>query len=122
MTHLPDNTPIIVGVGQFTERLDSPGYEGLSPSDIAAKAAESALADAGGGDGLRGTIDVIATTRTFEDSGPLPAAFGKTDNFPRSIAKRLGIDPRYALWEKAGGNTPQQLVSQFCEALAAGNA
>jgi len=117
-----DNTPIIVGAGQFTERLDSPGYQGLSPSDIAAKAAENALADAGAAQALRSAIDVIATTRTFEDSGPAPAAFGKTDNFPRSIAKRLGIDPRYALWEKAGGNTPQQLVSQFCEELAAGNA
>ena len=110
-----DNTPIIVGAGQFTERLDSPGYQGLSPSDIAAKAAENALADAGAAQALRSAIDVIATTRTFEDSGPAPAAFGKTDNFPRTIAKRLGIDPRYALWEKAGGNTPQHLVSQFCE-------
>ena len=91
---LPDNTPIIVGVGQFTERLDSPGYEGLSPSDVAAKAAASALADAGAAAALRGTIDVIATTRTFEDSGPAPAAFGKTDHFPRSIARRLGIEPR----------------------------
>jgi len=117
-----DNTPILIGVGQFTERLDAPGYQGLSPSDIAAQAAERAFADAGGGDALRKAVDVIATTRTFEDSGPAPAAFGKTDNFPRSIAKRLGINPRYALWEKAGGNTPQQLVSRFCEELAAGGA
>ncbi|AMN47563.1 acetyl-CoA acetyltransferase [Steroidobacter denitrificans] len=117
-----DNTPIIVGVGQFTERIDSPEYQGLSPVDIAAKAAERALADTGGAQGLRGAIDVIATTRTFEDSGPSPAVFGKTDNFPRSIARRLGIDPRYAFWEKAGGNTPQQLVSRFCGELAAGTA
>ena len=33
-----DETPIIVGVGQFVERLDRPDYRGLAPADIAARA------------------------------------------------------------------------------------
>lgn len=117
---ISDCTPIVVGVGQFTERLDSPEYRGLSPSDIAARAAFRACDDALGIGKLRESIDAIATTRTFEDSTPLPAKFGKTNNFPRSIAKRLEINPALALWEKAGGNSSQQLINGFCERLAAG--
>jgi acetyl-CoA C-acetyltransferase len=40
---LPANTPVIVGAGQYTERLDSPGFRGLSAVDLAAEAARCAL-------------------------------------------------------------------------------
>ena len=32
-------TPVIVGVGQFTERIDLPGYRGMSSVDLATEAA-----------------------------------------------------------------------------------
>ncbi|WP_106351219.1 enoyl-CoA hydratase-related protein [Antricoccus suffuscus] len=115
------STPIIVGVGQFTERIGSPEYAALSSADIAARAAERAFADAKSLDSLGQHVDAIATTRTFEDSTPRRAQpFGKTDNFPRSVASRLGIAPRVAVLEKAGGNTPQQLVTEFAERLSTG--
>ena len=31
-------TPVIVGVGQFTERIDDPDYRGLSSVDLATEA------------------------------------------------------------------------------------
>jgi len=121
MSTLPSNTPIIVGVGQFTERLDSPGYRALSACDIAAEASRRAFADALSMDRLGPAVDAIATTRTFEDSTPARAQpSGKSNNFPRSIAHRLGIQPELAVWEKAGGNSPQQLVSEFFERVASG--
>ena len=60
---IPDNTPVIVGVSQFTERLDDPEYRGLSPADIAARACEAAIADAGGA--ARDGIDLLGAIRTF---------------------------------------------------------
>ena len=30
-----DRTPVIVGVGQFTERIDDSGYRGMSSVDLA---------------------------------------------------------------------------------------
>lgn len=115
------STPVIVGVGQYTERLDTPEFEGLSSPEIAARAARRAFDDALSLEKLSSHIDVIATARTFEDSTPRRAQpFGKSDNFPRSVAKRLGIAPRVAVWEKAGGNTPQQMVGEFCARLAVG--
>lgn len=118
---LPSSTPILIGVGQFTERIGAPDFAALSASDIAAGAARRAFDDALSLERLGASVDAIATTRTFEDSTPFRAQpFGKSDNFPRSIAKRLGLTPTTAIWEKSGGNTPQQLVSEMAERLALG--
>ena len=113
-------TPILVGAGQFCERVDEPGYEGLSPVAIAARAGSRALADADADAGgrLGATIDIVASTRTFADMGAAPAPFGTSDNFPRSIAARLGLDPRHAYWDGGGGNSPQRLVNLMFERLA----
>jgi acetyl-CoA C-acetyltransferase len=46
-TMVDPRTPVIVGVGQFTERLDDPGYRGMSSVELATAAAEAALRDAG---------------------------------------------------------------------------
>ena len=116
---VPASTPIIVGVGQFTERLGAPDFEGFAAYEIATRAAERAMNDALSIDKLRSVVDAIATTRIFEDSTPRRAQpFGKSNNFPHSIASRLGIEPRVAVWEKAGGNTPQHLVNEFAARLA----
>ena len=34
-----DNTPILIGVGEASERIGSPGYRQLSPTDLTAEAA-----------------------------------------------------------------------------------
>jgi acetyl-CoA C-acetyltransferase len=117
---IPDNTPIIVGVGQFVERLDSREYVGLSPADIAARAGEAAITDAGGA--LRDRIDTVGAVRTFEDSTPVPAPFGKPDKYPLAVAKRLGIKPAIAILEKAGGQSPLTLIADLAERLLRGEA
>ena len=40
-------TPVLVGVGQFTERIDDPDYRGMSAVDLATAAAQAALTDTG---------------------------------------------------------------------------
>ena len=115
-----ENTPVIIGVGEASERIDAPDYAALSPAALAAKAAEAAIADCGGA-GVAGRIDVIAAIRQFEVSGPnVQAPFGASNNFPRSVAKRIGADPRRAIWEVVGGQGPQHLVNEFAHAIAAG--
>jgi acetyl-CoA C-acetyltransferase len=116
-----NNTPILVGIGQFAERLDAPDYRGLSPVEVAVEAARAAFGDALSLEKIGPQVDLIATTRTFEDSAPhLAFPFGKSNNYPRSICKHLGIDPAHAIWEAAGGNTPQHLVNEIAEKIAAG--
>ncbi len=117
-----DNTPILIGVGEASERIDAADYAALSPVALAAKAAEAALADAGA-PGLAAHIDVIAAIRQFEISGPnAKPPFGASNNFPRSVGKRIGADPARAVLEVVGGQGPQHLVNEFAHAIAAGDA
>ena len=116
-TTLADNTPIIVGVGQFTQPVPSDLQEALSHAQLAAKAAEAALADTGVE--LASQIDTVAAVRTFSDSNFAYACpFGGSNNFPRSVAQRIGANPQQAIYDVIGGETPQKLVSEFSEKLA----
>jgi acetyl-CoA C-acetyltransferase len=115
---IPDNTPIIVGVGQSVERIDAPDYAGLSAADLAALAARRALADVG----AMLTIDAIAAVRTFDDSFPFVPPFGVPDKFPRAVARRLGINPAYAMLGPVGGDTPLALLGQMGARISAGEA
>jgi acetyl-CoA C-acetyltransferase len=120
--YVPDNTPVLIGVGEASERIDAPTYAGLSPADLAGKAAAAALADAGA-PGLAAHIDVITGVRQFEISGPnAKPPFGASNNFPRAVGKRIGVDPARAVLEVVGGQGPQHLVNEFAHAIAAGEA
>lgn len=113
-------TPVIVGVGQFSESVGSDGYRGLSPAELAAAAARAAMLDALPGSSIASEVDVIATTRTFEDSGVVAAPFGKSDNFPRTIARHAGVNPELAILETSSGDSPQRLVNEFCRRIGSG--
>ena len=113
-----DNTPIIVGVGEASERIDAADYQALSPVALAAAAAQVALDDAGIS---AAAVDVIAAIRQFEVSGAnARPPFGASDNFPRSVGRRIGADPARAIWEVVGGQGPQHLVNEFAHAIAVG--
>src|SRR5580692_12302113 len=117
-----DNTPILIGVGEASERIDAADYAALSPVALAAKAAAAALADARAPE-LAAHIDVIAAIRQFEVSGPnARPPFGASDNFARSVGRRIGADPARAVLEVVGGQGPQHLVNEFAHAIAAGEA
>ena len=116
-----DNTPVIIGVGEASERIDAADYKGLSPADLAGQAARAALDDALSTSALAPHVAVIAAIRQFEVSGPgAVAPFGRADNFPRAVARRIGANPARAILEPVGGQGPQHLVNEFAQAIAAG--
>ena len=125
---LGENTPIIIGVGQVVEAVKENLSEASSPIDLAVQAAQFAMRDAldnqeADTQPLAAEIDVLATVRTTADSIPLmPAFFGTSNNPPRSVAQRINASPSRAIHTASGGNTPQQLVNEWCEALADGEA
>lgn len=117
------NIPILVGVAEVVEPLQGDLNQASSAQALAGKAAELALQDALDVERLAPEIDVVAATRTFPDSTPMYAMpFGKSNNMPRSIAKRVNANPKHAIYTKMGGNTPQSLVNEWSEKLAAGEA
>ncbi|QKT06529.1 acetyl-CoA acetyltransferase [Gordonia sp. X0973] len=126
MTHIDDaaldpTTPVLVGVGQFSERLDDPGYRALSAVDLGAQAALAAIADAGLAPTAVADLDVIVGVRQFEVSHARAVApLGRSDNYPRSVADRVGVDPARAVYDVVGGDSPQRLVAEFGALIAAG--
>lgn len=121
--NLDPNTPVIVGVGQFTERIEDSGYRGMSSVELATAAAQAALHDTGADvTAVATAIDTVAALRQFEISGRTPAPMGKSNNYPRSVAQRIGAAPARAILEPIGGQGPQHLVTEFAGVIASGEA
>lgn len=116
-------TPVIVGVGQFAERIDDPDYRGMSAVELATEAVRAALFDTGGDVAtVAQAIEVFAGLRQFEICTPFSKPpLGCSDNYLRSVAQRVGADPARAVLEPIGGNGPQKLMTEFAGAIAAGD-
>jgi acetyl-CoA C-acetyltransferase len=103
--------PVIVGVGQVSQRTDR-GEPALEPVDLIAAAARAAGADSGA-PGLLGAIDSVRIVSMlswrYNDPGAL-------------VAERIGADVRSTIYTTAGGNTPQSLVNRTSLDIAAGRA
>jgi acetyl-CoA C-acetyltransferase len=116
-----DRTPILVGVGEASERIEAADYSAASPVELAARAGRAACEDAKAGGGLAAHIDLVAAIRQFEISTPVAVApFGCADNMPRAVAERIGANPAQAILEVTGGQGPQHLVHELCHAIVAG--
>ncbi len=117
-------TPVIVGVGEYAESVGSRGYAGCSPVELAARAARAALADTGVDVArIADDIDIVAGIRQFELCGLAPPnPMGRSTNFPRSVAARIGATPRRAILEIGGGQGPQHLLTEMAGALSDGDA
>jgi acetyl-CoA C-acetyltransferase len=121
---LDPRTPVVVGVGQSSERIDQPGYQRLSAVELGAAAVREALADTGTDpSSVAGAVDTVTGIRQFEVSNPgASAPLGRSDNYPRSVAGRVGADPKRAVLEVSGGQAPQHLVNEFARVIAEGGA
>src|SRR5437660_1203670 len=107
---LDPNTPIIVGVGQVSRRVDDPA-QGVEPVDLMAEAARAAGQDsAARGDLVRGadSIRVVAVLSwRYTDPGAL-------------LATRLGATPHETVVTTTGRHSGQLLVDQPALAIQPG--
>lgn len=122
VSRLSPSTPVIVGVGQASERIDQPGYRALSAADLAAEAVRAAVADTSADAAqVIAALDTVAAVRAFDDSHPLARAeLGAPDNVARAVAARVGARPHRAILGPTGGQSPQRLVNELCDDIAAG--
>lgn len=105
-----DNTPVLIGVGQITER-ETDLEKVSSPIDLMEAAVYAALDDAGLGRGTLADLDELVVVRSFRE----PAR-----NSSESLAKRLGADKARLWMMPNGGNGPQYLVNRYAERIAEG--
>lgn len=106
---LDPRTPVLVGVGQVSNRVDQ-GAEPREPVDLLADAAGLAEADAGG-TGLLAGLDSIRVVSIlswpYSDPG-------------RLVAERVGATDARTTYTTGGGQTPQALVHRVAEDVQAG--
>src|ERR1700744_5322249 len=116
---LDPRTPVVVGVGQAAERIDDAYYRGMSAVELAAAGARAALDDCGADTAqVAGPVDTVAGVRQFEISGPAKRVLGKSNNYPRSVANRIGADPARAILEVGGGQGPQHLINELAAQIS----
>jgi acetyl-CoA C-acetyltransferase len=116
---LPLNTPIIIGAGQYVERLGEASKPPLSPPmQLAATAGKLALNDAGIS---AREIDTIAVIRLFSDAAKAWASpFGGSNNPPESVARRIGASPAHRIYSNVGGTQPLQVMVELLAAISRG--
>ena len=114
------STPVLIGVGQAVEAVPEDLSAAASHADMAGRAAQVALRDAG----LTGKeVDWLACVRTFSDSSPAYACpFGGPNKFPLAVAARIGAMPKQAIYDELGGQSPQTLIAEAAQILVAGEA
>jgi acetyl-CoA C-acetyltransferase len=107
---MDEQTPILVGAGQYTQRDVDPAAA-KSPLELMAVCAARAAADAGLTPAACAELDTVAVANILS----WPYA-----NAPDLLAARLGARPAERLYSTVGGNTPQWLVNRLAAAIAAG--
>lgn len=116
---MQDNTPILVGCADVTD-MTTPAALGRSPYEITAQAATLALQDTLT-PALKQVIDSVAMLRFFADtSHRFDTQLGRSQNPPRSVTKRMGINPGEHIYTWNGGNMPQYMVNQYAERIQRG--
>src|SRR4051794_34916203 len=109
MAELDRRAPVIVGVGQTSQRV-SPA-EARPPIELLAEACRAADTDTGASRSLLDRVDVAAVVAIgswrYADPGAL-------------LARRLGISPRATAVSTVGGNSPELLIDEFAMRIQRG--
>jgi acetyl-CoA C-acetyltransferase len=103
------NYPIIVGVGQLTNRIKTL-EEAIEPAEMMAIVARKAVEDSGWPD-LLSKVDSVRVVNILGWQYP---------DAPGLLAEKLGIDPANKVYTAVGGNTPQKLVNETAQAIVEG--
>ena len=109
--HIDDRTPVLVGVGQISQRVDR-GEPAVEPAELMAMAATTAFADAGA-PGLARNVDSIRVMNILSWPYRDPGA---------AVAARIGASPSHTGLTVMGGNYPQTMVNRACVDIASGAA
>lgn len=100
-------SPVVVGVGQASQRLDATDAE--PPIALLARAARAADSDTGRS--LLAKVDIVGIVQIVSWPYPDPGAY---------LARLLGITPRATVVTTTGGNSPHLLVDEFAHRIRRG--
>ena len=115
--NLPDNTPVIVGVGDI---IDKRKVDGPDPLTLLGQASELAFQDTG----IKNVIDYLDAIGVVRFSVDFSTATNQSrfgySNFPRSLANKIGVKKDISeLYSGMGGNAPQVLLQEISKKIHA---
>jgi acetyl-CoA C-acetyltransferase len=108
---LDPRTPVLVGVGQLSHRVDR-GEEPLEPTDLLLHAARRAEADTGSS-GVLAAVDAVKVVSILSWRYADPG---------RLVAEGIGATRARTTYTSGGGQTPQALLHQSAEEIREGRA
>ena len=110
---LDPRTPVLVGAGQWSNRVDR-GEPAVEPAEMMAEALRRA--------GDRQRRRRVTLLRQADAVRVLSVFSRRYRNAARLVAERIGARPATRPLSPIGGNEPQTLVSRACLDIAAGDA
>ena len=116
---IKDNTPVLVGCGQITQKIDNP-KDAKNPIELMRDSSLKAFEDSTV-ESLEDKIDTVTTVRfIFDSGGGRRPPFSIYSNPPQSLANSLGINDAKTFNGPSGGNTPQYLINILAEMITKG--
>jgi acetyl-CoA C-acetyltransferase len=106
---MSENHPVIVGVGQLTNRSERV-EDAIEPAAMMERCARAAEEDAGM-PGLLAQVDSVQVVGIIS---------WQYADAPGVLAERIGARPAHRLYSSVGGETPQRLVNETAQAVAEG--
>lgn len=116
-----DLTPILVGVGQVTEKGVDPA-QAMGPVEMMVEAAGRAANDAGLGRKRLADIDLLVAIKSVVEVLEVDDIRNMIENPPEALAGRIGAARAKKFLSATGGNTPQMLVNQIAQRISEGRA
>ncbi len=110
MTLPPDRTPVIIGVGEITDRPADPAH-GLEPAALMAEALKRASADAAASGDLLAHIDSLDVVNQMT---------WRYANICAVVQDKADLTPRRAHYSPVGGEAPVRLINEAALRIARG--
>lgn len=111
MTQLDPRTPVIVGAGQITHRLQPDALKLAEPAALIGRAVRAAAEDSGAAD------EILKAADSIRCAGVLAWQYR---DVAALVAADLGLSPRETVQSTIGGDSPQRLINETAEAIAGG--
>ena len=116
-TRVNDNTPVLVGCAQLTDKR---GVEGYNYLEILTEVSKKALIDCEASKDFRQEIDTVGVIRFVADTPQRDSATSDLwgyPNMPRSLARSLGFNAKNEIYTTTGGNSPQIAINELANRI-----
>ena len=116
-SNVNDDTPVLVGCSQLTDKR---GVDGFNYLDILKEVSKQAIADCEASANLSEHIDTVAVIRFVADTPHRDSATSNLwgyPNMPRSLSNSLGLSVSNEIYTTTGGNSPQIALNELANRI-----